>query len=597
MRRPDSIPKVIVLGVDGMDPAFVERHWSALPNLRRLRDQGHFSRLATTTPPQSPVAWSIFITGLPPALHGIYDFVHRDPATLQPFSSMSRTDEPRFQLSLGQYTIPLSSAHVTPLRKGKPFWQSLAEQRIPVTIVRMPANYPPAPVGRALAGMGVPDLGGTLGMFSFYTDDPAEYSRSVPGGRITKVVVSGGHATLQIDGPPNALRKDRAVVSVGLILDVDSTQPVARFTVGETLVVLRGGEWSGWLAVDFPLIPHISSVRGTFRVYVKQLHPHVAVYVSAINADPITPALPISFPVGWSRDVALETGRFYTMGTPEDTAALRQNVLKPAEFREQARFVFEEERRLLLYTLRHFERGLLFFYFSSVDQNSHLLWGRHEAELLNVYRAVDQCIADVRQAIPDAELIVMSDHGFTRFDRAVHLNTWLQHRGFLATKEFPGAQTTMEGVDWTATEAYAMGLNGLYLNMKGREQRGIIAAGVQHNSLIANLRDQLTSWRDPVNGRQVVEVVDDNPVPAQNAAIAPDLIVGYAPGYRASWQTALGGVPQAELEDNGDAWIGDHCINPADVPGVLFTSGRRTSAPLNLQDVTALILQRFGVRP
>ncbi len=590
------IPKLIVLGVDGMDPAFVERHWSALPNLAKLRDDGVFSRLATTTPPQSPVAWSTFITGLPPSEHGIYDFVHRDPVTLQPFSSLSRTEEPRFTLSLGAYILPLSRSRVTSLRRGTPFWQVLSEHGIPVSVVRMPANYPPTQAGQALAGMGVPDLGGTLGTFSFYTDDPEEYSRSVAGGRIQKVQLADGRAVLPIEGPPNTLRKDHRVASVDLTVDVDPEQPVVRLELEGKLVVLRESEWSDWLAADFPLIPHLSSVRGIFRVYVKQLHPRLAIYVSAINVDPLSPALPVSFPANWSRTVALQTGRYYTMGTPEDTSALRQNVLTLDEFRAQTRIVFDEEHRLLRYSLSHFDRGLLFFYFSSVDQNSHMLWGRHEAELLDVYRAVDECIGEVRRSAPDAELIVMSDHGFTTFDRAVHLNTWLDHRGFLTTKESPGAQTTLGDSDWMSTEAYAMGLNGLYLNMKGREQHGTIEPGIRRQALIANLREQLVAWRDPVNRRQIVEVVDESSATSQNAAVAPDLIVGYARGYRGSWQTALGGVPEAELENNDDAWIGDHCINPADVPGVLFTSRRDRMSQPRIQDVTSLILQRFGVR-
>ena len=128
-------------GRDGS--GFVERHWNALPNLARMRDRGYFSRLGTTTPPQSPVAWSTFITGLEPAEHGIFDFVHRDPATLQPFSSMSRTEEPRWVLPLGPYMLPLSGSHVISLRRGTPFWQKLSEHGIPVTVMRMPTNYPP----------------------------------------------------------------------------------------------------------------------------------------------------------------------------------------------------------------------------------------------------------------------------------------------------------------------------------------------------------------------------------------------------------------------------------------------------------------------
>jgi hypothetical protein len=113
--------QVIVIGVDGMGPEFVQRHWAYLPNLAHLRDRGSFARLATTTPPQSPVAWSTFITGLDPAQHGIFDFVHRDPLTLEPFLSMGETRPPRFTIPLGPYELPLTRPQVVSLRKGKAF--------------------------------------------------------------------------------------------------------------------------------------------------------------------------------------------------------------------------------------------------------------------------------------------------------------------------------------------------------------------------------------------------------------------------------------------------------------------------------------------
>ena len=134
-----------------MDPGFVERHWADLPNLARIRARGSFTRLATTTPPESPVAWSTFITGLDPAGHGIFDFVHRDPETMQPFLSMTETKEGRFQIPLGPWRLPLSRSQVVALRKGKAFWQTLGEHGIPATIVHMPVNYPPVESGEGLA--------------------------------------------------------------------------------------------------------------------------------------------------------------------------------------------------------------------------------------------------------------------------------------------------------------------------------------------------------------------------------------------------------------------------------------------------------------
>ena len=594
-RSPAAIPKVIVLGIDGMDPGFVERHWDALPNLARLRRRGSFSRLATTMPPQSPVAWSTFITGLDPDQHGIFDFVLRDPATLELFSSMGRIEEPRFSVPLGPYILPLSGSRVVSRRKGTAFWQSLASHGVPVTVVRMPTNYPPLEVGRALGGMGTPDLRGTLGTFSFYTDDPEEGSRSVPGGRIVRIDLADGHAVLPLEGPPNSLRKDHPFSTVDLIIDVDPDNSAARIKLGQETSVISQGEWSGWLLADFPLIPHLASVRGMFRVFAKQLHPRFELYVSAVNIDPESPALPVAAPASFGRNIARQTGRYYTMGIPEDTSALRQGVFTLPQFLAQTRLVFEDERRLLGYSLRHFGQGLLFFYFSVIDENSHILWGRHEPELLDVYRAVDGCVGEVMREAPSAQLIVLSDHGFTTFDRAVHLNAWLRHRGFLTLNGAPGDETMLSDLRWSSTEAYALGLNGLYLNLRGREKYGIVERGRQSAALLENLREQLLAYRDPANGRQVVEAVYKTRPAKENAAAAPDLIVGYGPGYRGSWQTALGGVPAAEIEDNNDAWIADHCINPADVPGVLFTSQPMSLDHPRLQDVTAMVLKLFSL--
>jgi predicted AlkP superfamily phosphohydrolase/phosphomutase len=595
-RAPHSnIPKVIVLGIDGMDPGFVEHHWESLPNLARLRDRGSFQHLQTTTPPQSPVAWSSFITGLDPDEHGIYDFVHRDAATLQPFSSMSKTEEPRVVLPLGPYRLPLSGAKVMSLRRGTAFWQTLSGRGIPVTVIRMPANYPPLKVGRALAGMGTPDLRGTLGTFSFYTDDPEELTRTVAGGRIVKVDVENGHVLLPLQGPPNSLRRDQSYSTINLTVDVDPAKPVARVTGGDGAIVIQQGEWSDWITSGFPLIPNVSSVHGMFRVFARQLQPRFQLYVSAVNVDPESPALPVAEPASWGSLISRESGRYYTLGTPEDTSALRQGIFTLPEFLSQTRLVFEDERRLLRYSLSNFDRGLLFFYFSAIDQNSHMLWGKHDKELLDVYRAVDECVGEVVEREPHAELIVLSDHGFSTFDRAVHLNAWLKDRGFLALKAGAGDDTSLDSIDWTQSEAYAIGLNGLYLNLAGREKNGTVMRGQQSDALLQNLREQLLAFRDPVNGRQVVEAVYKTNPSARNSAVAPDLIVGYGPGYRASWQTGLGGTPPAELEDNTDAWIADHCINPADVPGVLFTSRRLPPASRRLQDVTAMVLQLFGM--
>ena len=585
--------KVIVLGVDGMDPEFVERHWSDLPNVSRLRSVGGFRRLKTTTPPQSPVAWSTFITGLDPAGHGLFDFVHRDPKTLAPFSSMSRTEGPRYKITLGDYVFPLSSARVESLRKGKAFWQILSDRHIPVAIMHMPTNFPPIDAGEALAGMGAPDLRGTTGTFTFYTDDPEELARDLPGGRIVKVRGENGRFVLPVEGPPNSLRKDQRFASTNLILSVDPEANAARLSISGSAVLVNQGEWSEWLHADFRLLGWLAGARGMFRIYAKQIHPRLELYMTPINIDPRSPDLPISAPLSFSRKVAGRIGPFYTQGIAEDTSAYRQGVFSMQEFLRQTNLVWQDEVQLLRDSLDHFREGLLFFYFSAIDQNSHMLWGKHEPELLEVYRAVDGAIGEAVRRFPNADIIVMSDHGFTSFDRTVHLNTWLWQQGFLTLQGPPTAEDEgFANVDWSKTQAYALGLNGIYLNVAGREKNGILQPGADGQAVLERLSRELVAFHDPVTGRQVVETAS-----ASHTALGPDLIAGYSRGYRGSWQTALGGVPPTVIEDNTDAWIGDHCINADDVPGVLFSNRPIRAGSPGLKDVTVTILTLFGAEP
>jgi predicted AlkP superfamily phosphohydrolase/phosphomutase len=568
--------RVIVLGVDGMDPNFVERHWTDLPNLSRLRDSGGLTRLATTTPPQSPVAWATFITGTDPAEHGLFDFVHRDPATMQPISSMGETLEPEHELTIGPYLLPLSKARVRTFRVGQPFWEILAEHGIPATIVRIPTNYPPDSSGHELAGMGTPDVEGTFGTFTYYTDDPSVTPGDVSGGRIVQVGRANGRLVLPVAGPLNTLRRDHHSAGLQMIADVDPVQPVARFRIAGQQFILRQGEWSPWIRVRFPLIPHVAGVAAMFRLYARELQPGFHVYRSPLNADPADPALPISAPANWSHDLSARIGPFYTQGIEEDTSALRQGALTLPEYIEQSQLISEGRRRMLRDCLNHFHDGFLFFYFSEVDQNSHVLWGRHEAELLGTYRAVDRMIGDVLDRASGATVIVMSDHGFAAFDYAVNLNTWLQHEGF-------------------GTRAYAMGLNALYVNLAGREKHGTVQPGAERDALIADLIRKLRDFRDPATGQHVVAEVTS---PGKSSSrYAPDLIVGYAPPYRASWETALGAAPPNVIEPNTDAWIGDHCMAASAVPGVLLGTRRPRLADPSLKDLPVTILKEFGIAP
>ena len=607
--------RVLVLGVDGLDYELVRDLMAQgrMPNFERLSRSGGFAPLRTTVPPQSPVAWSTFITGLDPGQHGIFDFIHRDPKTMEPFLSTSKAERSGRNLKLGPWQFPLSAGRVELLREGQPFWDALERQGVETTIVRMPANFPPSGTAtRELSGMGTPDLLGTYGTFSFFTSELLALDTRAAGGVIVPVTVADGVVNATIDGPDNPYRSAPQKTHVAFTAYVDSTREYAQLVVGAERRLLRVGEWSDWVPVELPLLP-FQHLSGQCRFFLKALDPYFELYVSPINLDPIKPELPISSPAAYAAELARATGRFYTQGMPEDTKSLKTGILSPDEFLAQARITKEENLRQFRYALDRFDDGLMFYYFGHIDQVSHMMWRAmdpghpaytaadlpYRSVIPDLYAEIDQVIGDTAARLgPDDLLVVMSDHGFSSWRRSFSLNSWLRDHGYLVVRD-PGAATdagVFGNVDWSRTRAYGLGLNGLYINVRGREAHGIVEPGTRAD-LADEIARQLGEAVDPANGgRPVARVFRREDVfrVAGHEDIAPDLIVGYAKGTRGSDDSALGMVPRDVLTDNRDPWSGDHCMDPDAVPGILLTNRSLRQAAPSLERLAASIVAEFG---
>jgi predicted AlkP superfamily phosphohydrolase/phosphomutase len=150
-RSQPARARIVVLGFDGLDHALTAELMARgrMPHFARLASQGTFGPLETSIPPQSPVAWSTFITGLDPGGHGIYDFVHRDPRTMTPYLSTTRVVPEGRAIPIGPWRLPLSGGSIEQLRRGQPFWDVLERHGVQTTIIRMPANFPPSAPRRA----------------------------------------------------------------------------------------------------------------------------------------------------------------------------------------------------------------------------------------------------------------------------------------------------------------------------------------------------------------------------------------------------------------------------------------------------------------
>jgi predicted AlkP superfamily phosphohydrolase/phosphomutase len=615
-RAPEHTQRVIVLGFDGMDYGLTTELMAEgrLPNFSRLAAEGSFGPLGTSVPPQSPVAWSNFITGQDPGAHGIFDFVHRDPETKTPYLSTSRTVPPSRTLRIGRYQLPLSSGRVELLRHGRPFWEDLEAQGIRTTVVRMPANFPPSGTAhRELSGMGTPDLAGTYGTFTFYSSELFAFGgRPLSGGRLQRVHVREHVVRSTLRGPDNPFLAEPAPLEADFVAYLDPREPVIKLVVGGEERVLQAGEWSDWVPVEFPMIP-TQTLRGMARFYLKQVRPEFELYVTPLNIDPFDPALPISSPSSYAAELARATGRFYTQGMPEDTKALEEGVLTRDEFLAQARLAGDEVRRQLHHALDTFEGGLLFYYVGNVDQVSHMLWGATDPDhpahdpvrdapyrdvIRDLYVELDEMVGETLARMgPDTTLIVMSDHGFASWRRAFHLNSWLRDEGYLALADpyrldDPGY---FGNVDWSRTRAYGLGLNGLYLNLEGREAGGIVREG-ERGALLDEIRARLLAVVDPATGQPAITKVyraDETFAAAHHNELMPDLLVGYAKGMRCSNESALGGIPREIISDNTGMWTGDHCMDHEAVPGILLTNRRLRQPAPSLERLGAAIVAEF----
>lgn len=613
--RAERAKKVLVLGIDGLDPVLLRRFVGegALPNFGRLIAAGDFKPLETSMPPLSPIAWSTFITGMDPGGHAIFDFIHRDPATLIPYLSMSRTVAPSLELRLGSWVFPLKGGRVENLRRGRAFWQILDERGIPTTVLRMPANYPPAPSGgHALSGMGTPEIRGTSASFSYYTERPVPGEARFSGGQAYRVRRTGDAIEAELHGPRNSFRRENPELTVPFKVWLDPERPLGKLDVQGTEFILQQGEWSPWVRVDFQALPLLASVSAIGRFYLQEARPEFRLYVTSLQVNPEDPALPISDPEDWAHELWEELGYFNTKELPEDTKALMHGVLSGQEFWQQAQSVYQELRRGLDRALEHFDAGLLFYYFSSVDQNCHMLWRYMDPQhpgyvadpaladgIRTIYRELDEAVGRTLAAVDDdTTLIVMSDHGFGPFYWGVNLNTWLAERGYVALEDRENQEDyeLFENVDWSRTRAYALGLNGIYVNLAGRERQGSVDPAA-YQALVDRIEAELLELKDPRNGQNVVTLVVQprRDFHGEHAADGPDLIVGYNRGYRSSWQSPLGKFPREVFVDNKEPWSGDHAIDYRLVPGVLISNRRITLERPALYDLTVSILDEYGI--
>jgi predicted AlkP superfamily phosphohydrolase/phosphomutase len=452
-----------------------------------------------------------------------------------------------------------------------------------------------------------------------------EIVRDIPGKAVTVRVASGGpRPVLDIPVP---VRGAASAVAVP-----DPADPTLAWGAP---VVVREGAWSDRVPVSFtmrgnPLVEirafgrfHLESVGGSGAPFRLTLAP--------VQLDPsqVLPNLALSSPRDFAPALAAAVGPYDTMGWPCLNNPIKDGLLSDEAFVADIRRITEERTKRFLHAAAKDDWRVLLAVFAEVDRVQHAFWRHrdprhplHKPEaaakyapfIEESYEAMDGVLGKVLAAAgPGTEVLVLSDHGMASFRRSVNLNTFLKSTGFQDSggggfgadrkveQLFSANPDFFPGMDWGKTQAYALGLGQIYINLKGREVQGSVPPE-KYDETCQAIRTALMRLRERDGTRVVREVYLGKDIfqgiGPETAKWAPDLVVGFEKGYRVSWQTTLGGGGGTVLEDNRLPWSGDHCsVDPSLVPGILLSSLPLRGDGASVIDVAPTILDAFKIPP
>jgi predicted AlkP superfamily phosphohydrolase/phosphomutase len=642
--------RVLIMGFDGMDPALARKFMDEgkLPNLKKLADSGTFTKLETTQPSESPVAWASFATGVNPGKHNIFDFLVRDFQTYIPDLAGVKKDPPQFLWGL----VPIKRPRAISTRGGTSFWTHAGDDGVRSVVLTVPMTFPPeeVPHGSLLGGLPLPDVRGTVGTFYYWATDLSSFEEGDTefGGFLKRLLFENGVAETVLKGPENPILKQeeaalRAKRSAGTITDSDRQRldelargkdiniPVtvhwtegsgrADIEVQGQKVSLKTGEWSDWVPLTFKLNVLVG-IHGMTQFHVVEADKELKLYASPVNLDPRNPPIPISHPPSFSADLARQIGLYRTIGWAEATWPLNVGRISEAEFLADCERAFQDREKIIFKNLERDDWDLFVAVIETTDRVSHMMFrlidpkhpmydadlaARYGDSIEKIYRRADDLVGHLMAKLPpETVLMVVSDHGFHSFRRGVNLNTWLTQNGYMRFEGQESGKLTLEdlfghgkgkfwdGVDWTHTKAYAVGLGQIYFNLRGRESHGIVSSGAEYKALQDEIAAKLAPLVDPDSGERIFRAVyrRDDIYKGEYLLYAPDLQVGFNDGYRVGWQDTLGAIQRTVVENNNKKWSGDHCATATEISGGVFFCNRKinTTTP-SIMDISPTILR------
>lgn len=568
--------RTLIIGLDAFDPAFFEKlHTQGkTPHLSKLLEAGGYSRFRVSDPPQSEVSWTSIATGMNPGGHGMFDFVHRNPTNYS------------LQVSLLPTQKNLLGLQFVPPYNARTIFDEAVEDGYPATSMWWPATFPAkqaSPV-QTIPGLGTPDILGRLGVGTHFSveDLPNDTERKTAVRKLTKKGASKYNGTLE--GPA----KKNGTVNIDFELEMDGLTAILH--IAKQKIILKIGEWGEIVELPFS-VGFGMTVKAISRAILTNPNP-VSIYFLPLQLHPLGSPWPYATPKNFIQEQWKKNGPFLTLGWPQDTTALNENLINDEQFLKLCEMIDAERERVLNHSLDSFDEGLLACVFDSLDRVQHMFFKGREDIIENWYIRLDQMIGRIMERASrkkKTRILIVSDHGFGQFDYKVHLNKWLIEHGYLKTTN--PASADLRSVDWSQTQAYALGLNSLYLNVVDREGKGIVSEGDATNTL-AKLKNDLLQWKGP-NGEMVVQsaLIRQEVFEGPLSTYGPDIFVGYRPPYRGSAETGLGQWRSEAIGKNSEHWEADHCFDSRAVPGVLFSNESLINFPApSYRDIPALTI-------
>jgi predicted AlkP superfamily phosphohydrolase/phosphomutase len=609
--------RVIIIGFDGIDYNLMNKFLKknkGLNNFEKLSKDGIFSPLWSTEPPISPVAWSTFSTGVNPGKHNIFDFLTTDRRTYMPKLATSDILPPKRIIKLGRLNIPVSKPKIEWMRKSRSFWKIVSSKGIFSTVLRVPFTFPAEKFyGCMLSGLGTPDLRGSQGSFTFYSDGDKE-DFDISEGIFEKLEkISENEYKAKIKGPGNPFLKGNPALQIEFKLIINKENKSAVVKIGKERIVLKQGDLSEWMRVGFKA--GFIKISGIAQWVLESMDP-VKLYLSPLNIDPDSPSMPVSHPKIFSVYLTKMLGPFATLGMAEDTWALNERILSEEAFIQQVYNNQIEREKVFFDTFKKFKNGLIVQIFESTDRIQHMFWRYFKDSdspadqpskksivtdsIYNIYKRMDVFLGELFKVMrKDDLLIIVSDHGFGPFNREFHLNSWLHKEGFLVLKDGKTeSDKWYADVDWSKSKAYGQGLNGIFLNMKGREKYGIVNNGKEAESIKNDIKEKLKKIIDPKTNKFIFKAVYKREEIYKGAYTqnAPDIVVGYNVGCRVSWESAVNYVGNELFSDNIRMWSGDHAFTRDQIPGVFFCNRKINNLNPSLIDISPTVLSVFGIK-